>query len=179
MRIISGLYKGKNLVAPKQLPVRPTTDFAKEGLFNIIENNFDIEELAVLDLFCGTGNISFEFASREAKNIISVDANNHCVRFVKETSTHLNLKQLTVIKQDVFRFLQHTNQAFDFIFADPPYQLKTLIEIPDLIFKNNWLNDEGWFVLEHDKFVDFSKHPHFFQQRKYGNVNFSFFKNNV
>lgn len=176
MRIISGKYKGKTLQAPKQLPVRPTTDFAKEGLFNIIENTFDIEELNVLDLFCGTGNISFEFASRGAKNIVSVDANNHCVCFVKETSNKLELNQLTVIKQDVFRFLQKSTQTFDFIFADPPYQLKTLIEIPDLIFKNNWLNDSGWFILEHDKFVDFKAHQNFFQQRKYGNVNFSFFQ---
>lgn len=177
MRIISGKYKGKTIQAPKQLPVRPTTDFAKEGLFNIIENSFDINELSVLDLFCGTGNISFEFASRGAKNITSVDANNHCVRFVKETSNSLELKNLQLIKQDVFRFLKRATQQFDFIFADPPYQLKELVEIPDLIFKNNWLNDGGWFVLEHDKFVEFSKHPNFFQHRKYGNVNFSFFQN--
>jgi len=176
VRIISGKYKGKILQAPKQLPVRPTTDYAKEGLFNIIENSFDMDELSVLDLFCGTGNISFEFASRGAKNITSVDANNHCVRFVKETSNSLELKNLQIIKQDVFRFLQRATQQFDLIFADPPYQLKEVIEIPDLIFKNNWLKTDGWFILEHDKFVDFSSHPNFFQQRKYGNVNFSFFQ---
>jgi 16S rRNA (guanine(966)-N(2))-methyltransferase RsmD len=176
VRIISGKYKGKTLQAPKQLPVRPTTDYAKEGLFNIIENSFDMDELSVLDLFCGTGNISFEFASRGAKNITSVDANNHCVRFVKETSNSLELKNLQIIKQDVFRFLQRATQQFDLIFADPPYQLKEVIEIPDLIFKNNWLKEEGWFILEHDKFVNFISHPNFFQQRKYGNVNFSFFQ---
>jgi len=176
VRIISGKYKGKILQAPKQLPVRPTTDYAKEGLFNIIENSFDIDELSVLDLFCGTGNISFEFASRGAKNITSVDANNHCVRFVKETSNKLELKNLHIIKQDVFRFLQKATQQFDIIFADPPYQLKEVIEIPDLIFKNSWLKTNGWFILEHDKFVNFTAHPNFFQQRKYGNVNFSFFQ---
>lgn len=171
------MHKGRTIQAPKQLPVRPTTDFAKEGLFNIIENNFEINELVVLDLFSGTGNISFEFASRGAKNIVSVDANSHCVRFVKETSNSLKLNQLTVIKQDVFRFLQKSTQSFDFIFADPPYQLKTLAELPNLIFKNNWLKPNGWLVLEHDKFVDFKTHTNFFQQRKYGNVNFSFFIN--
>jgi len=176
VRIISGKFKGKTLQAPKQLPVRPTTDYAKEGLFNIIENSFDMDELSVLDLFCGTGNISFEFASRGAKNITSVDANNHCVRFVKETSNSLELKNLQIIKQDVFRFLQRATQQFDLIFADPPYQLKEVIEIPDLIFKNNWLKTNGWFILEHDKFVNFTSDPNFFQQRKYGNVNFSFFQ---
>lgn len=176
MRIISGTYKGKTLHAPKNLPVRPTTDFAKEALFNILENEFDIPQLQVLDLFCGTGNISYEFASRNVKEVVSVDANSGCIRFVKATSQALQLKQIKVIKQDVFRLLNKPFQDFDIIFADPPYQLKELTQLPDLVFKNNWLKPNGWLIVEHDKFVNFAEHSHFFQHRKYGNVNFSFFQ---
>ena len=130
MRIISGIHKGKRLFAPKNLPVRPTTDFAKEGLFNIIKYEFDIQRINVLDLFSGTGNISFEFASRGAKQIICIDDNYNCVSFVKQTSKELNFNQITVFKNDVFRYLKKYTTQFDLIFADPPYDLKYVDQIP-------------------------------------------------
>lgn len=177
MRIISGIHKGKRLFAPKNLPVRPTTDFAKEGLFNIIKYEFDIEEISVLDLFSGTGNMSFEFASRGAKQIICIDDNYNCVSFVKQTSKDLNFNQITVFKNDVFRYLKKYTTQFDLIFADPPYDLKYVDQIPQLVFENNLLTPKGQLIVEHDRNWDFSKHPNFLQHRKYGNVNFSIFQN--
>jgi len=177
VRIISGTHKGKFISAPKNLPVRPTTDFAKEALFNILENNFYIEDLNVLDLFCGTGNISYEFASRGAKKITSVDQNYGCVGFTKKTAKDLNLDSIQVLKNDAFKFLKQNSQPFDLIFADPPYDLKNIIDIATLVFENELLNNDGWLIVEHDKRTDMSNHLNFVQQRKYGNVNFSIFKN--
>ncbi len=177
MRIISGTYKGKSIIAPKTLPVRPTTDFAKEALFNIIENQFDIDNLSVLDLFAGTGNITYEFASRRAKSIVTVDLHYACTSFIKKTIYQLKFNNVHIIKNDVFKYTKQCKQSFDLIFADPPYDLKNLKEIPTAIFQQELLSPNGWLIVEHDKRTDFKEHPNFFEHRKYGNVNFSFFKN--
>jgi len=176
MRIIGGLYKGKSIIAPKNLPIRPTTDFAKEGLFNILNNEFDFEAIELLDLFSGSGNIAFEFASRAAKNILCIDQNYHCVSFIKKIAKELNFNQLTVFKNDVFKYLKQYPKPYDIIFADPPYALENIKEIPQLVFKNNLLNENGWLIVEHDKRTDLSELPHFLKQKKYGNVNFSIFQ---
>ncbi len=176
MRIISGSHKGKTIVAPKSLPVRPTTDFAKEALFNILENNFEMDELHVLDLFSGTGNISYEFASRGAKMITSVDLNFNCFNFIKKVAKELDLAAIQVFKADVFKFLCKHSQQYDFIFADPPYDLKNINEIAQLVFDNSLLKEHGWLIVEHDKRTDLKNHPNYVQTRKYGNVNFSIFK---
>lgn len=178
MRIISGKYKGKRLSAPKNLPVRPTTDFAKEGLFNMIGNEFDIEQLSVLDLFCGTGNITFEFASRGAKKIVCIDENYHCIDYVKRITKELEFNRISIFKNDVFRYLNKYPDQFDLIFADPPYKLKNIDKIPQLVIENQLLKKNGLLILEHDKSWDFSGHLNFLRHRKYGNVNFSIFQNN-
>lgn len=176
MRIISGLHKGKRLIAPKNLPARPTTDFAKEGLFNMIGNEFNIEDITVLDLFAGIGGITFEFASRGAKKILSIDENYHCVSFIKKTARELDLKQIDVFKNDAFRYLKKYDTQFDIIFADPPYQLKNINEVPELVFKNKLLKENGQLILEHDRNWDFSGNPNFVKHKKYSNVNFSIFQ---
>lgn len=176
MRIISGLHKGKSIIPPKGLPVRPTTDFAKEALFNIIENHFEFDQLHVLDLFSGTGSISYEFASRGAKSIISIEQNINCFNFIKSSAKTLNLISIDVFRQDVFKFLNSSKNQYDIIFADPPYHLKNIPDVVTKVFENNLLNDNGWLILEHDKRLGFSKHPNFLQHRKYGHVNYSFFK---
>lgn len=177
MRIISGKHKSKTLRAPANLPVRPTTDFAKEALFNIIANEFNIEEINVLDLFSGTGNIAYEFASRGVKKVLCIDKNYHCVSYIKKITRELDFKTLTVYKNDVFKYLNKYKESFDLIFADPPYDLKEINQLPELVFKNELLNKNGWLIVEHDKNWDFSDHPHFLQHRNYGNVNFSVFLN--
>jgi 16S rRNA (guanine(966)-N(2))-methyltransferase RsmD len=177
MRIISGKYRGKHILTPGNLPVRPTTDFAKVGLFNILKNLVDFETVSVLDLFSGTGNISYEFFSRGAVKITAVESNIRCVAFIQKTIQDLRADNLSVIRGDVFRYLSKSTETFDIIFADPPYQLETIEEIPHLIFQEKKLNENGWFILEHSKRYNFSGHPFFNQQRTYGNVNFSFFRN--
>ncbi len=177
MRIISGKYKRRLIKPPKDLPVRPTTDMARESLFNILENKIDFEGKSVLDLFSGTGAISYEFISRGCKDVLAVDSNFRCVQFIKKTASEFEMKDLLTIKGDVFRFLSKTKSSFDIIFADPPYDLENLDTIPDLVFSNNLLNEKGIFILEHPKIYDFSDHPLFVDHRKYGKVNFSFFEN--
>ncbi|MEO2053047.1 MAG: RsmD family RNA methyltransferase [Allomuricauda sp.] len=177
MRIISGKYKGKRLVAPKKLPVRPTTDMAKEGLFNILNNRFYFDELKVLDLFAGTGNISFEFASRGVQDIIAVDSFPGCVHYISKISTELDFP-ITAIKSDVFKYLERTTEQFDLIFADPPYNFDQtqFLKIPDLVFTRDLLREEGLLVVEHSDQTNLSEHPHFSEQRKYGGSIFSFFE---
>ena len=175
MRVIKGKHKGRRLVAPKNIPTRPTTDFAKEGLFNILDHKIYFEGLRVLDLFSGTGNIGLEFSSRGAETVLSVEQNRNCIAFQISTIKNLDL-EIRVSKQNVFKFLKKENEkAFDLIFADPPYQSPELIELPDLVFANNWLDSEGWFILEHGKEHNFEMKPHFRFTRKFGHVNFSFF----
>lgn len=176
MRIIKGKYKGRNIFAPKNLPVRPTTDFAKEGLFNVINNRIDITQCSVLDLFCGTGNITYEFASRDASNIVSIDRNFNCYNFVKKTIHELQLNQVVALKYDVFKYLDKCAEKFDIIFADPPYELKNMDEIYSKVIEKNLLKEGGILIIEHGKENDFSKMEHFLEHRKYGNVNFTFFQ---
>lgn len=176
MRIISGTHKGRRIVAPKNLPVRPTTDLAKEGLFNILANQFDTQDIKILDLFAGTGNITYEFVSRGCKEITSVDINYKCVQFIKRTITLLGFQNINIIKKDVFKYLAGCKDSFGIIFADPPYDLADVELVAELVFKNQLLDKEGWLIIEHKKEIDFSKHKCFLRQRKYGNVNFSIFK---
>ena len=176
MRIISGTHKGRPIVTPANLPVRPTTDLAKESLFNILNNSFDFEDLEVMDLFSGTGSISFEFASRGAKRIVVVDNNYRCAEFIRKASQGFGFNNIiTVQRANVFSFLKYPQAPFDLIFADPPYEMEDIKGIPDLIFNNNLLKEEGWFVLEHSRDQDFESHPYFLQHRKYGKVNFTIF----
>ncbi|WP_298793634.1 RsmD family RNA methyltransferase [uncultured Allomuricauda sp.] len=177
MRIISGRYKGKRLVAPKKLPVRPTTDMAKEGLFNILNNRFFIDELKVIDLFAGTGNISFEFASRGAENIVAVDGYAGCVRYISKIAEELDLS-ITSIKSDVFKYLQRTPEKANLIFADPPYsfEMSQFHQIATLVFENELLVEDGVLIIEHSDQTDLSEHSNFVESRKYGGSIFSFFE---
>ena len=175
MRIIGGIYKGKQIVAPKNLPVRPTTDFAKEGLFNILSHKIDFEGLCVLDLFCGTGNISLEFASRGAKKIYSIDKHSPCLFFLKDTSKALKLSNIFTDRADVFKYLDKSSSTFDVIFADPPYELENIEMIHEIVFKNNLLNADGLLIIEHGSKTDLSSKKNYIETRKYGNVHFSFF----
>jgi len=174
MRIIGGKYKGKTIVAPKNLPVRPTTDFAKESLFNILTHQVDFENIKMLELFAGTGNIGYEFGSRGCTNLTSVDLNFHCIQFIKKMNQELNFKH-KVIRSEALRFLNSTKEKYQFIFADPPYQLKEIKKIPLLIFEKGLLEKNGTLVIEHDKHTDFSDHLFFKNVRQYGRVMFSFF----
>lgn len=176
MRIVSGKFRGRKLHPPAGLPVRPTTDFAKEGLFNILDNLVDFEELDVLDLFSGTGSIAFEFLSREAKSVTAVDINNRCLDFIEKTSEHLKSGNIRIIREDVFRFMERSRESYDLIFADPPYDLADIKKIPDFVMKSGILRKTGWFILEHGAGDQFDLHPRFIRHRKYGNVNFSFFR---
>ncbi|MCA0931495.1 RsmD family RNA methyltransferase [Lutimonas saemankumensis] len=177
MRIVSGRLKGRRIIAPKHLPVRPTTDMAKEALFNILNNKYFIEDLKVLDLFAGIGSISFEFASRGCDDITAVDGHHACVRFLESTNHELDTN-LTTIKSDAFKFLERNNQKFDLIFADPPYDLEQnkFQKLVDLVFDRDLLNENGSLIIEHSKNTDLSKDKRLTQQRKYGSNIFSFFE---
>ncbi|MBI3518010.1 MAG: 16S rRNA (guanine(966)-N(2))-methyltransferase RsmD [Bacteroidetes bacterium] len=175
MRIIGGIYKGKQIIAPKNLPVRPTTDFAKEGLFNILNHKIDFEDLTVLDLFCGTGNISLEFASRGAQKIHAVDKHSPCLYFLKDTAKALKINTIFTDRADVFKYLEKSHSTFDLIFADPPYELENIAMIHDLVFKQQLLNEGGLLIIEHGPKTDLSTKKNYVETRKYGNVHFSFF----
>ncbi len=176
MRIISGIYKGKRLTAPKNLPVRPTTDFAKEGLFNMLNSRIDFEGIDVLDLCAGTGNISFEFASREANTILSIDQDRGCINFIRKTAEELNFDQIRVIRSDIFAAVKKPLGSFDVIFADPPYGIKGSEELPDEIFRGDLLKPNGIFIMEHPKDISYENHPRLILTRKFGNVHFSLFQ---
>lgn len=178
MRIISGTHKGRRFNPPASLKARPTTDFAKEGLFNILDNMIDFEGIDVLDIFSGTGSISYECASRGAANVYSVEMDFQNSQFIKKTAAELGLDKIRVIKGDAFKFISRCSAKFDFIFADPPYALNTLPTIPNCIFEAGLLKDDGLFVLEHGRDNSFTEHPNFIEERNYGNVHFSFFKVN-
>ncbi len=177
MRIISGKFGGRRFYPPaKNWPTRPTTDYAKEGLFNIIHNNLDIESLKVLDLFGGTGNHSYEFISRGCTDVTYVDKFRGCVTFVKKTAKELDIESnISIFKMDVFKFIERSKQKYDYIFAGPPYPLPTIPLIPDLIFEKELLQPDGWFVLEHNPNHSFQNNPHLFDVRNYGTTIFSFF----
>lgn len=179
MRIISGQYKGRRIVAPKNLPVRPTTDMAKESLFNILNNQLSFHDIRVLDLFSGTGNISYEFASRGVQDITSVDQNFNCIKFIKKTISELQFEnEITPIKSDVFKFLEKTQYPYDCIFADPPYDFseEQFLTIPNLVFQHNLLAPEGILIVEHSTFTNLSEHIYFLDKKKYGSVCLSFFQ---
>lgn len=178
MRIISGKFKGKRIIAPKKLPVRPTTDMAKEGLFNILNHQYYFEELSVVDLFAGTGNISYEFASRGVPELTAVDGHAGCVQFISKTAKELNAP-ITPIKADVFKFLERHSDPKDLFFADPPYDFEKeqLLKIVALIFENNLLREDGVCILEHRPQIDLSDAQFFGEKRKYGSSVFSFFYN--
>jgi 16S rRNA (guanine966-N2)-methyltransferase len=179
MRIISGQFKGRRFYPPAdKWPTRPTTDFAKEGLFNILNNNFDFEELKVLDLFGGTGNHTYEFISRGCKDVTYVDKHGPAVDFVRKTAQHLKIEAcIHIIPGDVFKFIERAYEQYDYIFAGPPYGLGALDTIPDKIFERKLLRGDGWFVLEHNPNHHFENHPHFLQVRNYGKTIFSIFGN--
>ena len=176
MRIITGQYKGRHFDIPRSFKARPTTDFAKENIFNVLNAYIDFEDAMALDLFSGTGSISLELLSRGCKNVVSVEADRDHYAFIKQCLAKLGTDRCITIRGDVFRFLKTCHQQFDFIFADPPYALKQLKEIPDIVLSGNLLTDDGIFVFEHGKDYDFSSHPHFVEHRSYGSVNFSIFK---
>jgi 16S rRNA (guanine966-N2)-methyltransferase len=176
VRIITGKYRGRQLHPPANLPVRPTTDFAKEGLFNVLNNLIDFEEVRVLDLFSGTGSLAFEFFSRGAIGVTAVETDKKCVAFINRTVQLLNAENISVINADVFSYLKRPYESFDLIFADPPYEMEKIEEIPGLIFQSQILKQKGWFILEHSRNQDFTTHLLFQQHRKYGNVNFTFFR---
>ncbi|OGS72297.1 MAG: 16S rRNA (guanine(966)-N(2))-methyltransferase RsmD [Flavobacteria bacterium RIFCSPLOWO2_12_FULL_35_11] len=178
MRIISGIHKSKRIQAPKNLPVRPTTDMAKEALFNILNNLYYFNDISVLDLFSGTGNISYEFGSRGTENITAVDVHPGCIQFINATAKALDLS-ITTIKSDVFKFLEKANTKYDIIFADAPYEfeLELFEKIVALVFENKLLSEEGILVVEHSKQTDFKNHKYLSYQKKYGGNMFSFFEN--
>lgn len=177
MRIISGKLKGRKITAPKNLPVRPTTDMAKESLFNILNNLYYFDGISIIDLFAGTGNISLEFASRGTKSILAVDSNYHCIKFINKISNQLNVT-IQTLKADVFKFLETNKIKSDVIFADPPYEFENdrFMQIANLVFENELLSENGTLIIEHSKHTDLSEHDHFSYSRKYGGCVFSFFE---
>lgn len=164
MRIIAGSLKGRRLNPPANLPVRPTTDMARESLFNILNNYVDFEDCTVMDLFSGTGAVAVEFVSRGAREVTAVDINNACTEYIKSEAAKLNLKNLHVVRTDVFDLLKRAYKKFDIVFADPPYALEGIEKLPDLIFEHGLLNEDGIFILEHPREYSFEEHPHFWQQ---------------
>ncbi len=176
MRIISGKYKSKRITAPKNLPVRPTTDMAKESLFNILNNLYYFENISVFDLFAGTGNISYEFASRGTETIYAIDANFGCIKFINQTAKALNIN-INTYKSDVYKFLEKTPLTADVIFADPPYDFEAtlFLKIADLVFTQGLLNEGGVLIIEHSKHTDLTSHPNHSYEKRYGDNVFSFF----
>jgi 16S rRNA (guanine966-N2)-methyltransferase len=176
MRIIGGKLKGIRFNAPESLPVRPTTDMAKEALFNILYNTYDFDACDVLDLFCGTGNISFEFASRGIRRVTSVDKHSGCIYWVKSVIAKYDLEQIEVQKSDVFKFLEQEKNQYQIIFADPPYDLPAIPRIPELVMENNLLTDNGMLIVEHPSLLKLNSQPGYTETRRYGNSSFSFFE---
>jgi len=176
MRIISGIHGGRRINPPAEMPyTRPTTDIAKEGLFNIIQNNLEIEHLKTLDLFGGTGCISYELASRGAADLTIVEKDNKMYDFIKKTSAELSLENFKLIKSDVFKYIETCTEQYDFIFAGPPYAMGTIDDLPIKIFEKKLLNPKGWFVLEHTPRNDYKKFAHYKTERNYGTTIFSIF----
>lgn len=180
MRIISGKLKSRRLSAPKNLPVRPTTDMAKESLFNILNNTYYFDAINVIDLFSGTGNISYEFASRGTKSIYAIDAHFGCIKFINETSNKLDLN-INTFKSDVYKFLEKTPLKADVVFADPPYDFETeqFLKIVDVVFEREILNEDGVLIVEHSKHTDLSKHKNHSYDKRYGGNVFSFFEHEI
>ena len=177
MRVISGIYKRRRFDVPRTFKARPTTDFAKENLFNVLSNYLDFEEgIRALDLFAGTGSISIELVSRGCDQVISVEKDRDHHAFICKIMKEVHTDKCIPIRGDVFKYIQSGKEKFDFIFADPPYELQGLETLPDLVFNQGLLKESGLFVLEHGKKDNFENHPHFLERRIYGSVNFSFFQ---
>ncbi len=174
MRIISGKFKGRRFHPPANIPARPTTDFAKEGLFNILVNQFDLAEVAYLDLFCGTGSLCYEMASRGCTDIVGVELDNRSIDFIRKTALQLEVN-INVLKMDVFEYIRTTRKKFDLIFAGPPYPLPNIPDLPEEIFAHQLLNPGGWFVLETNQKYNFEAHPFFLRSRNYGTTVFHIF----
>lgn len=176
MRIIGGKLKGKTVLPPAGYKARPTTDYAKEGLFNILDNEYEFTDLKVLDLFGGTGSIAFEFASRGAARVYCVEMARENASFIKTEAARLGLANVTMVRDNVFDFLPICREKFDIVFADPPYALEGLEKLPDLVFASDILYPERYFILEHGDEHSFTGHPRFVKERSYGRVHFSFFE---
>lgn len=176
MRIIGGKYKGRRINPPSDFKARPTTDFAREGLFNILNNRVDFELLSVLDLFSGTGSISYEFASRGAASVHLVEKDLRHISGIKKILKELDLQNVRPIHIDVSAYIKTCSVKYDIVFADPPYELSWLKELPDLVTKAGIIKEDGFFILEHPRDLSFNGHGLFFEHRNYGGVNFSFFK---
>jgi 16S rRNA (guanine966-N2)-methyltransferase len=176
MRIVGGMFSGRRFSPPTSTPARPTTDIAKEGLFNILENMMDIEDAKTCDLFGGTGSISYELASRGAADLTLIERDLTNINFIKKTATELGIKdKLNIIRGDVFKFMKQNTEQYNFIFAGPPYALQNIDDIPMLVFEKNMLQAGGIFVLEHTPRNDYQQHPHFTRMKNYGTTVFSFF----
>lgn len=176
MRVITGKYKGKHFEVPRSFKARPTTDFAKENLFNVLRAYLDFEETRALDLFAGTGSITLELLSRGCREVMSVERDRQHYAFIQSMLRHLDDPAATVICGDALRFISKGFKEFDFVFADPPYALRELPELPERVMSSKLLAPGGLFVLEHGKNNDFTDHPCFLKHRAYGSVNFSFFR---
>ena len=176
MRIIGGRLKGKTILPPMGYKARPTTDFAREALFNILDNEYEFDDLKVLDLFGGTGAVSFEFGSRGVGRVYCVEMARENASFIKTEAMRLGLDNVTMVRDNVFDFLDICHEKFDIVFADPPYALEGLAGIPDKVFEKDILHPDSYFILEHGPDHYFKEHPHFYKERSYGKVHFTFFK---
>lgn len=176
MRIIGGTYKGRIFHPGKRFKARPTTDLAKEGLFNILQNRYNFNEISVLDLFSGTGSISYEFASRGCKDITLIEQDHIHIQFINKVIEKLGISFIKTIKGNVFQYIQTSQKVYDIIFADPPYQLEHIKLIPELIFSSGLIKPNTLFILEHSQSYNFTDLSQFQEIRKYGSVHFSFFK---
>lgn len=176
MRVISGTYRHRHFDIPKSFKARPTTDFAKENLFNVLSNHIDFEGSSALDLFSGTGSISLELLSRGCSHVVSVERDGAHHAFICKVMKEIKTEDCVPIRGDAFKFIKACHETYDLVFADPPYALQEIPQLPDLIFERCLLNEGGLFVLEHGKDHHFDEHPHFVEHRAYGSVNFSFFK---
>lgn len=176
MRIVSGTYKGRRFSPPKNFKARPTTDYAKENLFNILNNEVYFDQIEVLDLFAGTGSISFEFASRGCEHIDTVELNQAHVNFIHKVKNELNINAIRVIRGDAFKYIEKTYKKYDVIFADPPYEMKNIETIPESVFNNKILNPGGWLIFEHSGRITLPNNHNLKETRKYGSVNFSIYR---
>ena len=176
MRVITGKYKGRHFEIPANFKARPTTDFAKENLFNVLRSYVDFEDLDVLDLFSGTGSISLEFLSRGCRRVVSVEKDPRHYAFIRSVMARIDDPASQVYRFDALRFIERSKETFDLVFADPPYALKEMKELPDRVCSSSLLREGALFILEHGKEQDFTQHPHFVEHRSYGSVNFSIFR---
>jgi len=176
MRIISGMFGGRRFNPPSGIPARPTTDLAKGGLFNVLENMMDLDGIKTLEIFGGTGSISYELASRGAEDLTIIEKDGTSVEFIKKTAKELDIAgKLHIVRGDAFKFLKQCTDRYDFIFSDPPYALPAMDELPQLVFEKNLLNPGGVFVLEHTTRNDYQQHPNFLRMKNYGTTIFTFF----